>query len=792
MTDLRSQLQTALGTTYTLQRELGGGGMSHVFVARDESLGREVVIKVVRPELLEGMSAGRFTREVQLAARLQQANIVPLLTAGDANGTPYYVMPYVRGESMRARVSKGTPVPIAEALGILRDVARALAYAHGEGVVHRDIKPDNILLSGHTAVVTDFGIAKALDAGRTHDGTATQTAMGFSVGTPAYMAPEQAAGDPNVDFRADLYAWGLVAWELLGGKHPFANHTTPQALVTAQMSEIPRSLTELRPDVPVSLANLVMRCLAKDPAMRPASAEEVLAALDQPDMPARQVRPASNVRRSPIIVAGIAAVVAVFAWLATRNRELVAPPDTTASSIQRIAVLPLENQSGDSTQRFYADGMTREIIGVLSEVGVHVLGHRAVVMYAGSTLPPSQIANELKVEALVTGSVQLTGDSVQIRAELLDARTNLPLWSGTVTRATADVMSLQREVVNHIARGINAPLTTEQTQVLGPVRQVNPKAYVQYLLGSEQANLRTPESFPKAIGYLRRAIALDSTFAPSYASYAMANAYGLLYALTPNDSGRAAVEWGAKRAIELDPRLGDAYIARGVARLHIDWDFVGADDDFARGLARQPSTMARGLFMWTRWETGRCDDRTIGGLEISHALIEVEPTTAQWRSDISWCYWAMGDTAAARKQLTAAIKVDPNFYEAFDLFGMVESDAGNIAESKRNHDEAVRLGGKYWVREFSEVVLHMARHDAVSAKRVLASLDKDGRVAQRGFMAYHVGLKDSAYTLLEKAATDHDADLLWVLTGTPYFKAIQKEPRFQALLKRVGLIASTR
>ena len=206
-----------LADRYRFERELGGGGMSQVFVATELALGREVVIKVVRPELLEGVSVDRFAREVQLASRLQQANIVPVLSAGDAAGTSYYIMPYVRGESLRARIDTGQPVPVAESLSILRDVARALAYAHGEGVVHRDIKPDNILLSGRTAVVTDFGIAKALDATRTSTGTGTGTGtgtltgMGSSVGTPAYMAPEQAAGDPHTDFRADLYAWGLVA-----------------------------------------------------------------------------------------------------------------------------------------------------------------------------------------------------------------------------------------------------------------------------------------------------------------------------------------------------------------------------------------------------------------------------------------------------------------------------------------------------------------------------------------------------------------------------------------------------
>ncbi|HEV2644241.1 MAG TPA: serine/threonine-protein kinase, partial [Candidatus Elarobacter sp.] len=279
---LREQLQASLGECYAIERELGGGGMSRVFVARDVTLGRDVVVKVIAPENVEGLSVERFTREVKLAARLQQANIVPVLAAGTSGKLPYYTMPFVRGESLRARLVNGAGLGVAESVSILRDVARALAYAHAEGVVHRDIKPDNILLSGGAAVVTDFGIAKAIVASRTLDSGATTgiTQAGVSLGTPAYMAPEQALGDPATDHRADIYAWGVVAWELLGGAHPFAERSTMQALIAAHVTEQPPSLSARRPEVPDALAALVMRCLEKNPANRPASASELLAAVE--------------------------------------------------------------------------------------------------------------------------------------------------------------------------------------------------------------------------------------------------------------------------------------------------------------------------------------------------------------------------------------------------------------------------------------------------------------------------------------------------------------------------------
>ncbi len=277
--DLRDQLQTTLGSAYTLERELGGGGMSRVFVAEENSLERKVVVKVLPPELTAGVNVDRFKREILLAAKLQHPHIVPVLAAGETNGLPYYTMPFVEGESLRARLARGGALPITDAIAILRDVAKALAYAHERGIVHRDIKPENVLLSGGSAVVADFGIAKALSASRTAAPNATLTQVGTSLGTPAYMAPEQAAADPATDHRADLYAFGCMAFELLAGRPPFTGKT-PQKLLAAQMSDTPQPITELRPDAPPELAQIVMQCLAKDAADRPQSAADLVRVLE--------------------------------------------------------------------------------------------------------------------------------------------------------------------------------------------------------------------------------------------------------------------------------------------------------------------------------------------------------------------------------------------------------------------------------------------------------------------------------------------------------------------------------
>ena len=319
MADLRSQVQQALSGTYTLERELGGGGMSRVFVADEHRLGRKVVVKVLSPELAAAMSTTRFEREIRVAASLQQANIVPLLAAGDFDGLPYYTMPYVDGESLRARLARG-PLSIAEAVSILRDVSRALAYAHERGVVHRDIKPDNVLLSGHTAVVTDFGIAKAIADAAAGPAGATLTQLGTAVGTPAYMAPEQAAGDPATDHRADIYAFGCMAYELLAGQPPFSG-LPPHKLLVAHMAESPKPVGDLRLDCPPALAALVMQCLAKDPSARPGSATELLRRLDsvaspsapQTAMPGILIGGSSMLKRALLMYAAAFVCVAVVA-----------------------------------------------------------------------------------------------------------------------------------------------------------------------------------------------------------------------------------------------------------------------------------------------------------------------------------------------------------------------------------------------------------------------------------------------------------------------------------------------
>ncbi|MGH7653773.1 MAG: protein kinase domain-containing protein [Gemmatimonadaceae bacterium] len=381
MADVRDILQTSLGASYTIERELGGGGMSRVFVAEENSLGRKVVVKVLQPEMAAGVSVERFKREIVLAARLQHPHIVPLLIAGEAGGLPYYTMPLVEGESLRQRLIRGS-VPTDEAMSILRDMALALEYAHGHAVVHRDIKPENILLTGRSAVVTDFGIARAISAAAGNESRGTLTTNGTVVGTPAYMAPEQAAGG-EVDARTDLYAWGVIAYELFAG-HPFASRGSAQALLAAHITETPAPLTARRKDIPAPIAALVHRCLAKDPNERPASAAQLLA---DPAL-AAHLAPRRNAWRAPSrlvpVLLAIALILTAGGWTWRRAERRHWASVEAIDSIRRLkaadhslaAFLMLREAQryapADSQLANYSDAQTGHIAVTSSPAGATV------------------------------------------------------------------------------------------------------------------------------------------------------------------------------------------------------------------------------------------------------------------------------------------------------------------------------------------------------------------------------------------------------------------------------------
>src|SRR5512140_1054467 len=554
--DLQSRVQSALGPGYRIERELGGGGMSRVFLADEAALGRKVVVKVLSPELGAGLNVERFRREIQLAAGLQHPHIVPVLAAGEASGLPYFMMPYVAGDSLRARLRRDGALPIAEVVAIVRDVARGLAFAHARGVVHRDIKPDNVLLAGGSATVTDFGVAKALSSARHGEGTGSLTLVGNSLGTPAYMAPEQAAADPDTDHRADLYALGVVAYELLAGSTPFEGRT-PRALLAAQMAETPPPINERRPDTPPALARLVMQLLEKDPADRPGTADAVLAALDDPEATRSQPRTAAFVpvrRRRGVLLAGggIALLLLVTAGIVVGRRG--APP----AGADAVAVLPFVNSGGDAQDEYFSDGMTDELTSALSQVrGLRVASRTSAYAYKGRRdVDVRQIGRQLGVGAVLEGTIRRDGDRIRLSARLTGAHDGLTVWSEQYERKVADVFRLQDE----LSSAIVAALAPRLTGRLPARRQTaDLEAYDLYLRGRYLWHTRGDSALRAAAGLFSQAIARDPGFADAHAGLADALALLPVYGLTSADSALPIARREAERAVALDSVNGDAY-----------------------------------------------------------------------------------------------------------------------------------------------------------------------------------------------------------------------------------------
>jgi len=620
MADLiREQLHASLGDSYVIERELGGGGMSRVFLARDQRLERSVVVKALSPELAAGISAERFAREVKLAAALQEPHIVPLLSDGvTAEGTPFYVMPFVAGASLRERMARG-PIPIPEAIGVLRDVAKALAYAHRAGIVHRDIKPENILLSEGTAVVTDFGIAKAVVAA-THDGAARPTGLttaGVAIGTPAYMAPEQAVADAAVDQRADLYALGLITYEMLTGAHPFAGRTA-QALMAAHLTETPDRPSLRRTDSPAALDALVMRLLAKDPAARTESADAVLRALDTSTA---EWRPARRPRRVAMAVVAGAVVLTSGAYGAWRWRaQTVAPSAEAAATIRTVAVLPFVNTSGSTDDEYFSDGLTDELAHALSRVpGLRIAGRTSSYTFKGKSVAAQEIGRALDVGALVNGTMRRAGDRLRVVAQLVSTTDGKVMWDSVYESRTGDVFAVQDSLTRAIVRSLAPMLGTGAVEAHLADRSrgtSDQEAYDLYLKGRYYWMRRGASNITRSIEYLRAAVARDPSFARAHAALAQAYAVAPMFAAddssgkTPMSVDRALtlMEESANRAMALDSTLADAQLALASA-LDVRLRFTEALPRYRNAVALDPSSVtARHWLGMSLLNLGRNDE----------------------------------------------------------------------------------------------------------------------------------------------------------------------------------------
>jgi serine/threonine-protein kinase len=725
--DLRDRLQSSLANTYTLDRELGGGGMSRVFTAKETALGRSVVVKVLPPELAAGVSTERFKREIAVAARLQHPHIVPLLSAGETAGLPYFTMPFVEGESLRTRLARRGELPISESVRILREIASALAYAHEHGVVHRDIKPDNVLFSGDVAMVADFGVAKALSASTNSDHGGV-TSLGVALGTPAYMAPEQATADPATDYRADVYAFGVLAYEVLTGQPPFTGRN-PSQLLAAHVTELAEPVSRRRPNLPPALAALVMRCLEKRPADRPQSASEIVHALDDITTPSGGTAPTSatlaapnvgtpsgargprrDVKANVLVIAIVVLVLGGSGVAVWRSGAASARTSSRDARARRIAVLPFENL-GDSADAYFAAGMTDAVRGKLTGLSnMEVIARASSVQYRGTSKSPAEIARELGARYLLTGTVRwakASGTSrVQVSPELVEISADgaaASRWQQPFDAEMADVFHVQGEIAGKVAEAMRVAISGADHERLSELPTSNPAAYDAFLkaeaivvaAGGDPAGLR------RAISEYQRAVTLDTAFSDAWAQ--LSNATSLLYTnAQPTSELARQARTTADRALQLSPTGARGHRALGnyFRLVEIDGQRALAEMEKARAAAPADADVIAGVGS-VLMATGRFED-AVRELRAAQRLDPRSP--APGRSLSRALFW-LHRYDEAREVTDHVLALSPSTAASIEARAMVELGAGNLDEARRvtqaasaaaNADAVAAYFARFW------------------------------------------------------------------------------------------------
>jgi serine/threonine protein kinase/Tfp pilus assembly protein PilF len=738
MADLLERVRASLAGRYTIERELGRGGMALVFLAHDLRHHRLVAIKVLRPELAAALGAERFLREIEIAAGLTHPHILPLYDSGDADGLLYYVMPYVEGESLRDRLDRERQLPLEDALQIGREVADGLTYAHSLGVVHRDIKPENVLFQAGHAVVSDFGIARAVSAA----GRDQLTATGIAVGTPAYMSPEQAAGGRQLDGRSDLYSLACVLYEMLAGTPPYTGPTAQAILARCLTDPVP-PLRTVRETVPLAVERAVMKALAKVPADRFASA-------------------------------------AAFA-------EALAQPAVARPSPRSVAVLPFLNLSADPENEYFADGITEDVIAQLSKIrALKVISRTSVMPFKKREQSLREIGAKLQVATLLEGSVRRVGDRVRIVAQLIDAETDQHLWAETYDRQLTDIFVIQADVALHIAAALKAELSADEKTRIHKEPTSDLQAYQLYLQGRHWFIRYTQEGMGKSLEYFEQAIAKDANYALAYAGAALAySELREIGALRP-DEAYARSKLAVAKALELDSELAEAHSVLAVLKFECDFEWAGAEQEFKRALELNPSSA----------DTYDYYGRMLSALERydeATAMVkraqELDPLAH--RLDVATTLLRAGRYDEALQAATRAIESDPHYDRGHSTLGWAYLKKGMSDEGLAELEKAVSLspGNTLFLGQLGQAYAVVGK--VAEAREVLQQLEELSR--HKYVSPYHMayvytglGEQEKAMDWLERAYEER-AGAVYGIKGSFLFTSLHPHPRFRALLRKMNL-----
>jgi len=731
-----------IGDRYAILGELGHGGMATVYLADDLRHGRQVAVKVLRAELGAVLGPDRFIREIRVAAALNHPHILPLHDSGEAGGRLFYVMPHVRGGSLRQRLMAGGQLSVDEALRLVRQVASALEHAHTHGLIHRDIKPENILLHEGEAMVTDFGIALA--AG---DQQERLTQTGLMVGTPEYMSPEQAAGERTLDARSDVYSLACVLYELLAGAPPHMA-TSARSVIARRFSEPPPRIRRVRPAVPAAVDDAIAVALAVDPGER------------FPHM-------------------------AAFAD-ALAGTAAVAPRPTRLPS---VAVLPFANLSPDPENEFFTDGITEDVIAQLSKIrSLRVIGRGSVMRFKQRDQSLREIGVTLDVGALLEGSVRRAGSRVRIVAQLIDADTDRHRWSETYDRDLTDIFAIQTDVAVQIAGALEAELTHDERSRLNKEPTDDVQAYQLYLQAKHCLTRWTQVSSNLALKHLDEAVKRDSGFALAHATIAWVYLeLGLAVAgsLPANEAFQRA-RTAVARALELDPQLAEAHAVLGHLKYVSDYDWAGAEAELKRAIELNPNSGdAYDFYGLLLSSLERYDE----AIEMQQRAYLLDPLSH--RIDLVTTYLRAGRYDDALRSVLRVIEVEPQLPLAHLTLGWVYLLTGKPEEGIAAIEKAVSLvpDSTLYLAQMGQAYARVGRTD--DARAVLRRLEAEQR--QHYVSPYHMayvlaglGEDELALNWLE-AAYEQRAGGIFGIKGSFLFAHLRTHPRFQTLLRKMNL-----
>jgi len=790
---------------FRITARLGAGGMGEVYLAEDTRLKRKVAIKVLPEEMAtDPQRLERFQREAEAVAALNHPNIVAIHEVGEADSVHFLVMELVEGRQLGEVIPSGG-LTLDKLFGFAIPLADALAAAHDKGILHRDLKPGNVMVNEEGRVkVLDFGLAKLRERSddqgdQTHLATDSITQEGLILGTAAYMSPEQAEGK-TIDHRSDIFSLGVVLYEMATGNRPFKGDTN-LSLLSSILKDKPQPVSEVKTGLPRHLGRIILRCLEKDPERRPQSAKDVRNELEglRSEVVSGEIATGPNLaapaptagKRKGLIAAGVAvAVIVLMAALYFSKSPPETPVEPGRPQIRSLAVLPLDNLTGDPEQEFFVDGMTEALITDLSKIGsLKVISRTSIMQYKDVQKSLPEIGRELNVDGIVEGSVQRDGDRVRISAQLVEAATDQHVWAESYERNVEDIFALQSEVAKAIAQEIQITLSPEEETRLTTTRQIDPAAHEAYLKGRFFWNKREPEAVQRGLELFQQALEIDPSYAMAWVGVADSQIIGSgdylgLPAAEANDRARTAI----LEALELDETLAEAHISLAAVKMEGDWDLEGSEKEFQRGLELNPG-YATGHQWYAELLTamGRHEESLA---EMTKAL-ELDPLSLIINTGIGWRYFFAGRFDEALAQCQRTLEMEPSFLNAGDCAADSLVAIGHLEEHQAEFLRYKELqGGTPQQIDNLQGALSDSGVEGywswqLGLLEVLQPLS--GWPRFRLVEAYaQLGRVDEAFAVLETAIEEHEGWLIYI-RSSPFVVPLRSDPRFDDLLGRIGL-----